>query len=97
MTEKLPLLTFVSIIDAANRKTRCAGMEAIVEEVYSHVISGQDVHCYSLYVIEKGAIIATTDWYMEDQLIGLKNQDKDKAEKMIDQYIKAASEPENCY
>ena len=60
--------------------------DAIVEGTYSQLYGGKDINSYSLYMLEKGKIIDNIAWYYEKQLTLLSEQNKDKAEQMIEDY-----------
>jgi hypothetical protein len=60
--------------------------DAIVEGTYSQMYGGKDVDSYSLFKIENGKIVNCISWYHEPQLTLLPEQDRDKAEAMIEEY-----------
>ena len=62
------------------------GFDAIVEGTYSQLYGGKDIKSYSLYQIEEGRIVDHISWYEENQLTLLPEQDRDKAESMIEEY-----------
>lgn len=59
---------------------------AIVCGSYSQLCGGADIKSYSLYKIESGKVVNCIAWYKEDQLTLLDDQNRDKAELMIEEY-----------
>ena len=88
MKQKFGKLSFVKVCDEMPSHMRHfeSGFDAIVCGTYSQLYGGTNVNGYSLYMIRDGIIINRLAWYDEDQLTSLKNQDRDKAEQMIEDY-----------
>ncbi len=98
MTEKLPRqkfrrLTFVKVTRGERYKQ--FGKDAIVHGSYAQlnddqeddIVSSAPTELYMIYVIEDGVVVEEVGWYGERDLTALKTQDKEKAEKMINQYL----------
>jgi hypothetical protein len=60
--------------------------DAIVAGTYSQLYGGKNISSYSLFKIEGGKVVNNISWYDEYQLSLLPDQDKDKAESMIEEY-----------
>lgn len=60
--------------------------DAIVDGTYSQIYGGLDIKSYALYRIKDSKVINKISWYEENQLTLLPEQDRDKAEKMIEEY-----------
>ena len=60
--------------------------DAIVNGTYSQIYSGEDIDSYSLFELEDGIIVNSHAWYHEEQLTLLKDQDRDKAEELIENF-----------
>jgi hypothetical protein len=88
MKQKFGKLSFVKVCDDMPECMRHfeSGFDAIVCGTYSQIYGGTDIKSYSLYMIRDGIIVNRTSWYREPQLTLLENQDKDKAEQMIEDY-----------
>jgi hypothetical protein len=63
-----------------------SNFDAIVDGTYSQLFGGSDINSYSLYMIKNNKVVDNISWYEENQLLLLPNQDKDKAEGMIEEY-----------
>ncbi|MHC4616801.1 MAG: hypothetical protein ACYTEQ_03510 [Planctomycetota bacterium] len=61
-------------------------VDAIVDGTYSQKFGGRDIDSYSLFVIRAGKVVDNISWYEEDQLTLLPDQDRDRAEEMIEAY-----------
>lgn len=59
----------------------------IVRGTYSQMYGGTDIGSYSLYVVDGDKVVNNISWYYESQLTELENQDREKAEEMIEEYI----------
>lgn len=88
MKQKFRKLTFVHVSD-----TKEPGMQhfdynfdAIVEGTYSQEYGGTDIDSYSLFVLKGGKIVNAVAWYKEAQLTALPDQDRDRAEELIEAY-----------
>lgn len=88
MKQKFGMLSFVHV---------CAEMpsymnhfdsdfDGIVDGTYSQLYGGQDINSYALYKIKDGKIVNRISWYEESQLTLLPEQDRDKAERLIENY-----------
>lgn len=88
MKQKFGKLSFVRVCDKMppHMSHFEAGFDAIVEGTYSQLYGGSDITSYSLYKIENGKIVNQMSWYEENQLSLLPDQDRDKAEEMIEKY-----------
>ncbi len=60
--------------------------DAIVEGTYSQLYGGKNITDYSLYQIKDGEIVNTLAWYKEYQLALIDDNNRDKAEQMIERY-----------
>lgn len=60
--------------------------DAIVKGTYSQLYGGGNITDYSLYKIRNGKIVDNVSWYEESQLTALEQQDRDKAEGMVEEY-----------
>lgn len=95
LRQKFRRLTFVNIDIGGDMFNRYPGSDAIVKGTYRQLCGGafaSDTEEYSLYILENGKIVNSVAWYYESELTALKNQDKEKAEKMIDQYLGIVSD-----
>jgi len=63
-----------------------SGFDAIIDGTYSQLCGGNNIDDYCIYQIESDNIVNHIAWYHEDQLTLLPNQDKEKAEQMIEDY-----------
>jgi hypothetical protein len=89
MKQKFRKLSFVKVCDEMPPMMRHfeSGFEAIVAGTYSQIYGGGDTDSYSLFQIENGKIVDCISWYEENQLTLSENQDRDKAEDMIKEYM----------
>ena len=95
MKQKFRKLTFVKVSD---KLPDCmshfpCGFIAIVNGTYSQIYGGRNIESYSLYVVENGKVVNSIAWYYEDQLTELPEQDRAKAENMIEDYNFRRHEP----
>ncbi len=60
--------------------------DAIVDGTYSQIYSGDNIDSYALWQLRDGKVVNQLSWYKEDQLTLLDEQDRDKAEDMIEEY-----------
>lgn len=88
MKQKFPKLTFVRVTDdmPSEMKHFQKGFFGIIDGSYSQCYGGSDVQSYCLFVIDGEEVVNRVSWYREDQLTALPVQDRDKAEKMIEDY-----------
>lgn len=88
MKQKFRKLSFVSV--CKNMPPEMVHFDsnftAIIDGTYSQIYGGTDIDSYSLYKIEEGKVVNRISWYRESQLTLLEDQDKDKAEDMIEEY-----------
>ena len=63
-----------------------AGFIGIVDGTYSQIYGGDDIKSYCLYKVEGDKIVNRISWYYENQLTELEEQDREKAEAMIEAY-----------
>ena len=88
MKQKFRKLTFVKV----DRKMPSmmahfdAGFIGIVDGTYSQICGGNNIKSYCLYKVEGDKIVNRISWYNESQLTELEEQDRDKAETMIELY-----------
>jgi len=90
MRQKFRRLTFVKVDDEMPPMMTYfeAGFIGIVDCTYSQAYGGgaEQLKKYSLFQIEGDKIVNTISWYHEHQLTALAEQDRDKAEEMVDEY-----------
>lgn len=88
MKQKFRKFTFVKVSDdmPKNISHFDAGFIGIVNGTYSQIYGGKDVSSYSLYKVMSGKIVNCISWYKESQLAELPDQDREKAEQMIEDY-----------
>lgn len=88
MKQKFRKLSFVRVCDEMPPHMQYfdAGFDAIVNGTYSQLYGDDNITSYSLYKIENGKIVNQIAWYEEDQLSLMPEQDRDKAEEMIEKY-----------
>lgn len=60
--------------------------DAIVNGTYSQLYGGKNITSYSLYKLRNGKIVDYLAWFHENQLTELPNQDREKAEELIEEY-----------
>ena len=88
MKQKFRKLTFVKV-DEEMPETMShfdKGFVGIVEGTYSQIFGGRNIGSYALYKVEGDKIVNRISWYYEHQLTELKEQDRCKAEDMIEVY-----------
>lgn len=88
MKQKFRQLSFVKIAETMPPEMLLflKGFIGIVKGTYSQMYGGEDIHSYSVYQTDGDKIINQIAWYREDQLTLTENQDKEKAEEMIEEY-----------
>lgn len=88
MRQKFRKLTFVKVADDMpdHMSHFDAGFIGIVDGTYSQIYGGKDVSSYCLYKVFNGKIVCRISWYEENQLTALPDQDREKAEEMIENY-----------
>jgi hypothetical protein len=88
MRQKFGKLSFVHICkDMPNlMKHFDCDFDAIVNGTYSQIYGGKNIKNYSVYQIKEGRVVNKIAWYDENQLSLLPEQDRDKAEEMIEEY-----------
>lgn len=88
MKQKFRILSFVRVCKEMPEYMSHfdSDFDAIVEGTYSQLHGGRDVDSYSLYKIQDGKIVDNISWYEEDQLTLLPDQDREKAEEMVEDY-----------
>ena len=86
MKQKFRKLTFVKVDDVMppSMSHFQAGFIGIVDGTYSQKFRGSNIYDYSLYMIQHGVVITSISWYHENQLTEIKEQDRLKAEEMIE-------------
>jgi hypothetical protein len=93
MKPKFKILDFVHVCKEMppEMKHFPSDFDAIIGEITvgnAHFTWGIKRHFdYSLYELENGKIVNSSAWYNEDQLTLLKNQDKEKAGDLINNWI----------
>ena len=88
MRQKFRKLTFVKVDSKMPPEMAHfdSGFVGIINGTYSQIYGGTNINSYSLYKIEGGKITNTISWYRENQLTELPEQDRKKAEEMIEAY-----------
>lgn len=88
MKQKFGKLTFIRVSEDMPISMRFfdSGFNGIVDATYSQMYGGNDVSKYFLYKIEGGKVVNKIGWYKENQITMLDDQDKEKAEQMIEAY-----------
>ena len=88
MKQKFIKLTFVKVDDEMPEMMSHfdKGFIGIVDGTYSQLYGGNDINSYGLYKVEDGKIVNRISWYYESQLTELEEQDRGKAEDMIEAY-----------
>lgn len=84
MKQKFRKLTFVKIIEGAAGAD--GADEGIIDSSYSQAYGGDDIASYSIYTMSGGEINNRVAWFYESQLTQLPNQDREKAEEMIEAF-----------
>lgn len=86
MKQKFRKLTFVKVDDEMPQSMSHfdKGFIGIVDGTYSQIYGGDKIDIYSLYKTEEGQVVNRISWYKEYQLTELKDQDREKAEEMIE-------------
>ena len=88
MKQKFRKLTFVHISKEMPRSMSHfdSDFDGIVDGTYSQMYGGDDINSYSIYKIKDGKVVNSISWYYESQLTELEDQDREKAEDMIEEY-----------
>ena len=88
MKQKFRKLTFVKVADEmpVMMSHFDSGFVGIIDGSYSQLYGGGDVSNYSVYQIEDDKVVNHISWYDESQLTELKDQDRFKAEEMIEEF-----------
>jgi hypothetical protein len=88
MKQKFRKLTFVKVDDEMPKDMKHfeGGFIGIVAGTHSQEYGGSNTWDYSVYQIENGKIVDEISWYNESQLTKQPNQDRKKAEEMIEEY-----------
>ena len=88
MKQKFRKLSFVRVCDEmpTGMKHFESGFDAIVDGTYSQICGGDDINSYSLYQLKNGEVVNCISWYRENQLTALEENDRDKAEELIEAY-----------
>ncbi len=88
MKQKFRKLTFVMVTSKVSESMSHFdnGFKAIINASYSQLYGGDDIKSYSLYKVVDNEIVNSIAWYYENQLTELPEQDRYKAEEMIESY-----------
>lgn len=88
MRQKFGKLSFVHICkDMPEHKDHFGSdFDAIVDGTYSQMYGGDNIDSYAVYKLENGKIVDFVAWYHEEMLTLLPTQDRDLAEKLIEDY-----------
>jgi len=88
MKQKFRKLTFVKVTDNMpdDMSRFDKGFVGIVDGTYSQLYGGSNINSYVLWKIEDGEIVNRIAWYYENQLTELPEQDRLKAEEMIESF-----------
>ncbi len=88
MKQKFRKLTFVRVAETMPPQMAHfpKGFDAIVDGTYSQIYGGLNILEYSLFQIENGKVVNRIGWCWEDQLTELPEQDRERAEEMIEEY-----------
>ena len=81
MKQKFRKLTSVRVKGSLSNNTECDG---IINGTYSQIFGGDDIDSYSVYIVEKDKVVDCISWIEESQLTEVPNQDREKAEEMIE-------------
>jgi hypothetical protein len=86
--QKFKKLSFVRVSDAMPGYMSHfeSGFDAIVKGTSSQLFGDTDIDNYSLYKIVNGKIVDCISWYEEYQLTLIDDNNRDKAEEMIEAY-----------
>jgi hypothetical protein len=88
MKQKFGKLRFVNIVttNAIQDLINDGAGLAIVEGTYSQLYGGDNIKSYALWIVKDGKVVNRVSWYREEALALAKEQDRDKAEEMIEEY-----------
>jgi hypothetical protein len=88
MKQKFKKLTFVKVADEMPPYMSHfdKGFIGIVDGTYSQIYTGNDIYSYALFKIENEKIVNRISWYNEELLTELPEQDRERAEEMIEAY-----------
>ena len=88
MKQKFRKLTFVQVADEMPPEMAHfdKGFKGIVDGTYSQMFGGSDIDSYSIFKIKGDKVVDCIAWYEEDQLTELPEQDREKAERMIEEF-----------
>jgi hypothetical protein len=86
--QKFKKLSFVRVCDVMPRYMSHfeSGFDAIVKGTCSQLHGDTDIDNYSLYKIVNDKIVDCMAWYEENQLTLIDDNNRDKAEEMIEAY-----------
>jgi len=82
MRQKHRMLSFVRV-----QEDDGSSFDAIVRGSYLQICGGGDYEDYDVLVVVDGRVIDERAWYNEDQLTQLPEQDRDKAEEMLEEWF----------
>jgi len=90
MKQKFRKLTFVQVANEMPPEMAHfdKGFKGIVDGTYSQIYGGKDIKSYSIFKINRKGdkVVNCIAWYDESQLTELPDQDREKAEEMIEKY-----------
>lgn len=88
MKQKFGKLSFVRVGEITNpcKSHFDSNFDAIVDGTYSQLHGGDDIQSYCVYKLKNGKVVNKIAWYDESELTFLPNQDRDKAEQLIEDY-----------
>lgn len=90
MKQKFKMFSFVKVCKKEDLPIYMShfdwGFDAIVAGSYSQLFGGKNVYSYSLHKIKEGKIVDTISWYEEGQLTLLDENNRDKAEEMVEEW-----------
>ncbi len=88
MRQKFKMFSFVHVTKdlSWSMKHFDCDFDAIVGGTYSQIFGGTNINSYKLYQLKDGEIYQPIAWYYEDQLTLLSEQNREKAEQMIEDY-----------
>lgn len=88
MKQKFRMFTFVHCCREIPLylKSFKGGFSAIVGGTYSQQYGGDNIKSYSLHILEDGKVVNSMSWFDENELMQLPEQDRAKAEEMVEEY-----------